>query len=71
MRPIATDGPVAGCVSQFVSLTLMRLRCSKTDERIDVLFGMETVEDSRQVVLDGGSGLPTSRGSADGAICKK
>jgi len=39
MRPIATHDPVVWCVSQSVA----RLHCTKTAERIEVLFGVETL----------------------------
>jgi len=37
MRPIATDNRLVWCVSQSVA----RLRCAKTAERIEVVFGTE------------------------------
>jgi len=37
MRPVATDDPVAWCVCRA------RLRCAKTAERIEVLFGVDTI----------------------------
>jgi len=37
MRPIATDDPVAWCVS------VTRLCCAKTAKRIKILFGVGTL----------------------------
>jgi len=54
MRTTAIDDPVA-----WWSVSLS---CAKAAERIDVLLGVETVGDSRNVVLGGGSSSPTARG---------
>jgi len=51
MRTIAIDDPG---VCQFIT----RLRCAKTAERIDVLFGVETPGDRKSIKLDGGYHLP-------------
>jgi len=40
-------------VCQSPSLSVTRLRCAKTAERIDVLFGTDTPGDPRHTVLDG------------------
>lgn len=43
----------------------MSVRCvrsTKTDERIAVLFGMETLQGPRNIVLDGGFDPPTKMG---------
>jgi len=50
MWPVATDDPVA-CVSACLSLTW--LRCAKTVEGIEVLFGVEIFGDSRHIILHG------------------
>jgi len=50
MRPIATDNPVAWCVSLFVT----KLSCLKAVERIKVLFEAETLWYPKHIVLDGG-----------------
>jgi len=55
MRSIATDDPVAWCISVPVSPSATRLGCAKTAEQIEVLFGVETV------VLYGIPDLPTVR----------
>jgi len=49
MRPIATDDPLAWYVGQYAT----RLRCQKAVDLIEVLFGVETLEDPSHVVLDG------------------
>jgi len=49
MQPIATDDPVAWCVSLFATL----LSWAKTAERIEVLFVVETSPKTHTVV-DGG-----------------
>jgi len=51
MQPIATDDPVAWCVS-LMSVT--RLRCAKTAERIEFLFAENTFVDPRSIVSDRG-----------------
>jgi len=51
MRPIATDDSVKSCVS--IRVSVMRLRCAKTAEQIDVLFGIKTL--GAQVALYWGS----------------
>jgi len=56
MRPCATDDPVA-CVSVCLSVT--RMRCAKTAERIDMLLGVETSGDPNRSVLDGCADVPT------------
>jgi len=48
MRPIATDDIVAWYVSQSVCLSVARLRCAKTAERIEMQLG----GDERQTVCD-------------------
>jgi len=40
-------------LSVSVCDAVMRLRCANMAERIDVLFGMETPGDARNIVLDG------------------
>jgi len=52
----ATDDPVA-------CLSVTRLCCAQTAERIEVLFGTETPGDPRYSVLDGGSDPPSVRES--------
>jgi len=50
MRTIATDVP-------RVCQSVTRLRCANTsDERIEVLLGVEILEDLRNIVLDGNPG---------------
>jgi len=39
----------------------IRVRCTKTAERIEVLFGLKTLRGPRNIVLDGGPDLPTER----------
>jgi len=48
---IATDNFVAWCVC----MSVMRLRCAKTAEQIDVVFTMENRGGPRHIVLDGGA----------------
>jgi len=48
MRTIATDDPVA----RRVILSVMRVSCAKTAERIDVLLGTQTPVSQRNIVLD-------------------
>jgi len=45
-------------------------RCAKTAERIEVLFGLETLEDPRHIVLDGGLGRPAGSENGRGPIVK-
>jgi len=60
MRTIAIDDPVAwASVCQSVSDT--REGCANTAERIDVLFGMDTIGDSKNIVLAVGP-CPPRRG---------
>jgi len=47
---------------QSVCLTLTRLRCAKTVEGMEVLFGMETLENPRNAVLDESPVSPTAIG---------
>jgi len=49
-RPIATVDHVAWYSSQSVCLSVTRLRCAKTAERIKVLFGMDILADPRHTV---------------------
>jgi len=58
MRRIATDDPVAWCIS----LSVTRLRCAKTAERIEVLFGVATFGDPRPIAFYGDPDPPTARG---------
>jgi len=37
----------------FVILSIVCLRCAKTADRIEVLFGVETHGDPRHIILDG------------------
>jgi len=61
MWPIATDDSVDWCVSQSVT-PLTRLRCAKAAEQIEVLFRLETGEQS-DILLDGGRSIdPLRRG---------
>jgi len=55
MRPTATNDPIA-CVSvsQSAYQSVTRLRCAKTAKRIKMLFGKQTREDTRHIMLDGG-----------------
>jgi len=50
IQPIATDDPVAWCVSLPVSVT--QLRCAKTDEQIEIPFGVEIFGEPGHTVLD-------------------
>jgi len=50
--PIAIDDPVAWCVSWSVCLSVVWLRCAKTAKWINVLFGVKTVGDQSQIVLN-------------------
>jgi len=57
MQPIAIDDPVAcRCVSLlvcvYVSLSVTSSRLAKMTERIEVLFGVETLVGPRHIVLD-------------------
>jgi len=52
MPPTATDDPVAWC--------------AKAAERIEVLFGVETLRDLRHTVLNGGSDLLMARVNSGG-----
>jgi len=63
MCPGATSDPVARCVSLSVHLSVTRLRCAKTSERIEVLSGVETLVDLKHTVLDG---VPTPYSMRDG-----
>jgi len=62
----ATDDSMTWCVclclyhSAYLSVT--RLCCVKTAERIEVLFGMETLWHPRHILFDGRIGPPTARG---------
>jgi len=49
MQPTVTDDLTAWCDN----LSVTRLRCAKTAERVDVLFEAETLADSRHIVLYG------------------
>jgi len=49
-------------VSMSVCLSVTRLHCAKTAERIEVLFGIETYGDPGHIVLDGGADPPRRRG---------
>jgi len=60
-RPIATDNPLAWCVS----LPVTWLLCTKTAKRIEVLFGVENLEDTRHTVLNGDLDLPTARAAEE------
>jgi len=70
MQTIVTD--VYG-VCQSVSLSLSRgstrLHCAKTAEQIKMLFGVNTFEGPRNIVLDGGPD-PPQRGGFDAAFAK-
>jgi len=50
MRPIAVDVPVAWCGQSVCNVPAH----GKTAARIEVLFGVETLGDPRNIVLDGG-----------------
>jgi len=41
-------------VAWYVTLSVTRLRCAKTAERIEVRFGVETFRGPRNILLDGG-----------------
>jgi len=56
-QTIATDDP-----ARQICLSATRLRCANTAERIEVLFGVKTLGGPRNVVLDGGSRYPATRG---------
>jgi len=45
-----------------ICLSVARLRCAKTAEWIDVLFGVESLVDSKNIVLDGSPPHPQRRG---------
>jgi len=68
---VATDDLVAWFFSLSlcwsVTLFVTRLNCAKTAERIDVLFGVDTLKDTRRIVLDGGLICATTRGG--GRFC--
>jgi len=70
MRTIAIDDPVAW-VSQSVSLSVTHVGCAKTAERIDVLFGLESPGDPRNILLHGGPHPPRQgEGRLDAAFSK-
>jgi len=52
MGNIATSDAVA--LSVYLSVCHMAALCNKAAERIEVLFGVETLEDPKDIVLDGG-----------------
>jgi len=56
MPSMATDKPVAWCVN----LSGTRLRCAKAAERIDALFGVETLGDLRHIRLNRGPDARTA-----------
>jgi len=49
---------VCQSTSLSVSRCFTRLRCAKTTERIEVLFGMKTLECPGNIVLDGEPQFP-------------
>jgi len=51
-------------VSQSVCLSVSHLRCAKTAKRIQVLSELETLEDRRNFVLNGGPDPPMARGES-------
>jgi len=48
-------------VCQSVSLPVACLRCAKTADRIEVLFGVQARLGPRNIVLEGGSDLRTAK----------
>jgi len=61
MRPIATDDPVAWCVSLFVCLSSGCGLC-RQEHYCEVLFRVEIFGDSRHIILNGTPDLPSARG---------
>jgi len=57
---IATDDSLTWCVSQSVCLSVTRLYCANTTERIEVQFGVEALGSPRNIVFYGGSDFPTN-----------
>jgi len=66
MRPIATNDPVAWCVSFFVCHAAA---LCKTAERIEVMFSVEIFRGPRYVMSDGGPDPLTAR-EVDAAFLK-
>jgi len=51
------------------SLSVNQAGCAKAAKRIEVLFGVETSGDPRNIVLDGGSPSHTARGKFRWSLC--
>jgi len=60
MQTTVTDVPGA-CPSICLSRSSTRLHCVKTAERINILFGVNTLGGLRNIVLDRGTDPPTAR----------
>jgi len=61
MWTIAVDDP-------GVCMYVRRLRCANVANRIEVLLGVETFEDPRNISLDGGSRFPHGYVAAFGKL---
>jgi len=51
-----------------VCLSTTRLRCAKTAEQIEVLFGIEARGDQENIILDGAPEYPTAKERGNGKI---
>jgi len=67
VQDIATATDVS-CLSVPLSHGLTRLYCAKTAERIEILFGLNTLGGLRSIVLDGSPDPPQRGGGELGKI---
>jgi len=55
-------------VCKSVSLSVVQLRCANTAERIEILFGVESLGYPRNIVSNGGPDPPTAMGKGVGKV---